>query len=338
MICASIDHTVNLTVVPDTGLWSGTGVNSLGVFTPSNVGAGDHKIYYTYNGLCGNLDSIEIHVDIVHDATIATPDTTVCENDPIVTLLVAETGGTWFINDTTAGNELGGTSFDPSAHSPAVYTLIYLINDPCGDLDTVFVTVNPRKNAAITASKTVYCEDDPSVVFTSAEVGGTWSGNGINSVTGEFDPSTSGTGTFKVYYTLSDPCGAIDSVELTVNPVRDGTINTPSDTMSYCVLDPNPQFTVNEVGGTWNNGSVIQSGLNIEINLDANSGGLGVVTNERIIYTIAGPCGSADTIWVTTTNKLDATITQVGPYCDSDGPVSLNVIDASSAAKSRHHI
>lgn len=321
--CAN-DPAVNLVVVPDSGAWSGPGVNALGVFTPSNVGAGDFEIIYTIDGMCGNADTISIHVDIVHDATIATPDSIMCADDPAVALLVAEAGGTWFINDTTAGNELGGTSFDPNVHGEGTYNLIYVINDPCGDLDTVVMVVNPIQDATITASKTVYCENDQSVIFTAADPGGAWSGNGMNATTGEFNPATSGTGTFNIYYTLSDPCGAIDSVEITVNPVRDGTINTPADTMSFCVLDPNPTFTVNEGGGTWDNAAVIQTGTNIELDLAT----LGLVTNERLIYTIGDPCGDADTIWVTTTNKLDATITQVGPYCDSDDPVTLNVVDA----------
>lgn len=321
--CAN-DPAVTITADPDSGVWSGTGINALGVFTPSNAGPGDHEIRYEISGMCGNFDTMTVHVDIVHDATIATLDDTLCANDPAVALTTAELGGTWYINDTTAGNELGGTSFDPAVHGEGTYNLIYVINDPCGDLDTVVMIVDPTRDATITASKTEFCANDPAVTFTGAEAGGVWSGNGMNAATGEFDPSTSGTGTFFIYYTLADPCGDIDSVEITVNPVKDATINTPADTMSYCVLDPNPTFTVAEAGGTWNNGAVTQTGTDIEIDLAT----LGIVTDEMLIYTLVDPCGDKDTIWVSTTNQLDATITQVGPYCDSDNPVTLSVVDA----------
>jgi gliding motility-associated-like protein len=480
------DPAVNLVVVPDSGAWSGTGVNALGLFTPSNVGGGDHEIIYTISGMCGNADTIEIHVDIVHDASIATPDSTMCETDPAITLLVAELGGTWFLNDTSAGNELGGTSFDPTVQGVGVHDLIYVVNDPCGDLDTVVMTVTLNKDASIQTADSTVCANDPAVVLTTVETGGVWFvndttvgnelggtsfdpvvygdgtydliyvlsgscgdidtvvvtvisnkdatiqtpdssvcasdpaivltttetggvwfvndttvgnelggssfdpivyGSGtydliyvisnpcgdidtivvtvipdkdatiqtpdssvcandpavvlttvetggvwfVNDTTAgnelggsSFDPAAQGAGTYELIYVLNGVCGDLDTVEVIVNPLRDGTINTPADTMSYCVLDPNPTFTVNEAGGTWDNGSVNQTGVNIEIDLDA----LGLVVNQRMIYTVADPCGASDTIWVTTTNTLDATITQVGPYCDSDGPVTLNVVDA----------
>lgn len=321
--CAN-DPVVALTVAPDSGVWSGTGVNALGVFNPSNAGAGDHEIRYDIFGMCGAYDTMTIHVDIVHDATIATPSDTMCEDDPAIALNVAEAGGTWYIDVVGAGNELGGTSFDPAVHGIGEFELIYVIGDPCGDMDTILMKVDPTKDATITALKTEYCENDAKETFTAAQAGGTWSGNGMNAATGEFDPATSGTGTFWIKYTLVDPCGDVDSVEITVNAVKDATINTPNDTMSYCVLDPNPTFTVSEDGGTWNNAAVNQVGTNIEIDLAT----LGVVANEMLIYTQADPCGDKDTIWVTTTNQLDATITQVGPYCDSDDPVKLTVADA----------
>ena len=47
-----------------------------------------------------------------------------------------------------------------------------------------------------------------------------------------------------------------------------------------------------------------------------------------IIYTIAGACGDADTVSVIVTSQLDASITPVGPFCESDAPTTLTAADA----------
>ncbi len=49
------------------------------------------------------------------------------------------------------------------------------------------------------------CESDAPVMLIPATTGGTWSGNGVNPTTGEFDPSAAGPGTHTITYTL--PCG-----------------------------------------------------------------------------------------------------------------------------------
>ena len=328
--CAN-DPAVTLEIIPlsaDSGVWSGD-ADALGEFTPSNSGAGDHIINYTIGGQCGNDTTLTIHVDAVKNATIATPDSTICQSDPPIALLTGDLSGTWFVNDTTsgAGNELGGTSFDPAVHGAGEFNLIYYLADPCGDLDTVLVTVIPDKDATITSAHIDYCAVDTVFNLTSTNSGGVWfktdtmSGSELGGIT--LNP-TDHSGTFKLYYYISEMCGHVDSMNVTINPLKDATINSVKDTIPLCVLDANPTFSVIEAGGTWNNNTaVIQTGIQIEIDLAT----LGIVTNEMLIYTQSGPCGDKDTIWVTTTNKLDATITQVGPYCDSDPQVTLNVAD-----------
>lgn len=326
--CAN-DPSVNLVITPasaDTGVWAGE-VDALGAFNPSNAGAGDHDVFYYIYGQCGNGDTISIHVDAVKDATIATPDSIVCESEPAINLTTGDLSGTWYVNDTLNGSELGGTAFDPSTYGPGVYDLIYHLSDPCGDLDTIEITVLPNADATVFNGDTALCKDESAFTLNTLNTGGTWfKGDtlaGSELGTASLDPANHD-GVFNLYYYFSGRCGDVDSLEVTINPLKDATINTAADSMSYCILDPNPTFTVNEAGGTWNNAAVNQNGTNIEIDLAA----LGIVNDEMLIYTQADPCGDMDTIWVTTTNQLDATITQVGPFCDDADSVKLQVVDA----------
>ena len=329
--CAN-DPAVNLTIIPasgDTGVWSGE-ADALGRFTPSNSGAGDHDIFYTIDGQCGNDTTIQIHVDAVKDATIATPDTTICKSDPAVALTTGDLTGIWYVNDTVSGvgNELGGTSFDPASYPAGVYDLIYHLSDPCGDLDTVVITVNPDLDASITSGNIDYCNVDTVFNLTTTNPGGVWYKNDTlagSELGGTTLNPTDHTGAFKIYYYMPGMCGDVDSIDVNINPLKDATINTPEDTMSLCVLDPNPTFTVADNTGTWNNPAVSLNGAG-EMEIDLAS--MGIVVNEMLIYSVANPCGDKDTIWVTTTNQLDATITPVGPFCDDADSVRLSVIDA----------
>lgn len=328
--CAN-DDAINLAITPaaaDSGIWFGAS-DALGKFTPSNEGAGDHRVYYAITGQCGNIDSVDIHVDAVKDATIATPDSVVCANEPDITLLTGDLTGTWFVNDTMPGSELGSALFSVATYGAGVYELIYSLPEPCGDLDTVEITVVEIQVATVTNGDTTMCKNENEFILKTFNSGGVWYkgdtllGSELGTTT--LDPSEHD-GTFKLYYYMSGMCGDVDSIEVTINPLKDATIIMPGDvdTVSLCVLDLNPVYAVNEGGGTWDNSAVTLTGTDFEIDLAT----LGIVVNERLIYTQAGPCGDKDTIWVTTTNQLDATITQVGPYCDKDPKVILSIVDA----------
>jgi len=54
------DIPTNLIAADPGGIWTGTGVNATGLFTPSSAGAGTHQIIYTITGNCGDADTIDI--------------------------------------------------------------------------------------------------------------------------------------------------------------------------------------------------------------------------------------------------------------------------------------
>lgn len=61
------------------------------------------------------------------------------------------------------------------------------------------------------------CETNGQILLTAAYGGGTWSGNGIvDNVAGLFDPALAGVGTHTVSYSVSDPCVAPGTIDITV--------------------------------------------------------------------------------------------------------------------------
>ena len=157
-------------------------------------------------------------------------------------------------------------------------------------------------DASICAPTTI-CNSSVPITLQGATAGGTWSGVGVNAVTGVFDPAVSGAGTFPITYTLA--CGS-DVVNITVNVCA---------TLALC-QGAGLSCTVSGGTGpyTWQSG---------------------VITNPCVAgvgfcgppFTVAGP---AVTTW--TTFATGTTVTLPGTYpihvTDSNG----NVITLANAA------
>ena len=62
---------VQLTSAQAGGTWTGTGANATGLFNPTITGIGTHTITYTFGGLCGDSQTVDITVTNL-DYTIAT--------------------------------------------------------------------------------------------------------------------------------------------------------------------------------------------------------------------------------------------------------------------------
>ncbi|HOY31351.1 MAG TPA: gliding motility-associated C-terminal domain-containing protein [Bacteroidales bacterium] len=89
-----------------------------------------------------------------------------------------------------------------------------------------------------------FCQTDAAVTLVTETSGGSWSGPGVDPVTGVFDPSAAGPGTHTITYTL--PCGS-SSINITVNNCM----------ALYVCQEPNGDLSVS--GGfapyTWQTGS-----------------------------------------------------------------------------------
>ena len=127
--------------LPGTGIFSGTGVSSTGLFNPAVAGSGVHTIRYTFNADNGCSKFIEQTINVFEIPTAdAGPDRVVLEGG-FVTLVGAGTGPNlsylW-----TPATGLNNPAIAKPASSPTddiTYTFRVTTSDGCTDTDQVFV-------------------------------------------------------------------------------------------------------------------------------------------------------------------------------------------------------
>ena len=310
--CVS-DPIVNLVTSSPGGTWSGTGITNTatGTFDPNTAGVGTHQIIYTDSGACAGADTIDIIVNLTADATI-NPAGPFCTADAAVNLTSINPGGVW--SGTGITNPATGT-FDPMTAGPGTHTITYGIAGSCGDTQTVNIVVGLTVDATITQVGP-FCENDPSLLLTSVDPGGTWSGTGItNTTNGTFDPMTAGAGTHTITYAIGGNCGDTQTVNITVIHSEDATI-TPAG--PFCINDAAYNLTAVDPNGVWSGNGITNPALGT---FDPGAAGVGTHT---ITYTIAGACGDTKTTTIVVTPLDDPTITQVGPFCVSEPQLILN--------------
>ena len=316
------DPSVNLTAVDPGGTWSGTGITNAtaGTFDPATAGVGTHTI--TYSLTCGSSDTEDIVVNPLDDASFSYAQGTYCltDTDPMPTI-TGLAGGTFSIDNSGSINSSTGV-IDLDASGSGSYVVTYTTNGNCPNTATFNITITTGADATISAAGP-FCETDPSVNLTAVDGGGTWSGTGITDATaGTFDPATAGAGMHTITYEITGSCGDIDTEDITVNPSDDASFSYSQG--SYCLSDPNPTPTVTGLtGGTFtiDNGGIINAGTG---EIDIAGSGAGSYT---ITYTTNGPCPETATFSVTLTTGADATISTVGPFCETDPSVNLTAVD-----------
>jgi gliding motility-associated-like protein len=310
------DASYTLTAFDAGGTWGGTGITDIvnGIFDPATAGAGTYTITYTIGGSCGDVQTTSITVNPDMNATI-TPAGPFCTNDPALTLSAVDGGGTW------GGTGITNTSlgiFDPSIAGAGTHTITYSITGMCGDTQTITIIVADDMDATITPQADV-CEMDANLFFIAADPGGTWTGNGIiNASTGEFDPSSAGVGTHTITYTISGNCGDIQTTTINVLNNADATITQVGP---YCIGNSPVTLTAVDLGGTWSG-----TGITDPVNGIFDPAVAGVGTHA-ITYTITGQCGDFRTIFIDVVANFDATITQVGPFCEDASTVDLVTVN-----------
>lgn len=155
-------------------------------------------------------------------------DLILCDQPVSTTLNGSPAGGIW----TGSVNVTAGGVFTPNGTENS--TLIYTYVDPvtsCENMDSMVISVSPPIVPTVDPTF-VICENAPIVNLTVAlnatPAGGIWSGVGV--INPDFNPSTSGVGTFTVSYTYgSGTCETIVTSDITVNPQP--TISVNSETI-----------------------------------------------------------------------------------------------------------
>ena len=309
------DSPYTLNAVSLGGVWSGSGIvdTLLGIFDPSVAFAGSHEVIYTINGACGSADTVFI---TVNDNVYAGSDSAlnICITDPAIDLTTlvapADPGGVWIPILAS-----GGGILDPLVDLSTVYQ--YIISGPgacLNDTASVDVLISPLADASISFSGP-FCPSDSPFNLSAAAPGGIWSGTGIvDALMGTFDPAIAGVGIHTISYTISGSCGSFDTELIIVNPEIDPTINPQTD---LCLSDGALVLSAINPGGLWSGNGIVNP---VTGSFDPSLFG---PNNYAVIYTIAGFCPTADTLFFNVLPDLLPVISPVIAYCEDDQMDSL---------------
>jgi uncharacterized protein (TIGR02145 family) len=212
---------------PPGGTYGGTAVLS-GLFYPATAGVGSHLISYSYTDINGCKDTV--YQTITVTPLPGTPGTiagtvSVCQGASNVAYTVPPIADAvtyvWSVSPPSAGT-ITGSSTAGTMNYAANFTgnaIIFVkgVNN-CGDGPSSLgfsVTINPNPVVTYTL-----CYD--SITRTNAKpiqlkggipLGGTYSGVGVNSVTGIFNPAAAGIGTRTITYNYSNSYGCSGSTQ-----------------------------------------------------------------------------------------------------------------------------
>jgi PKD repeat protein len=245
--CLNSENT-NLSATPLGGTWTGIGIVSNGVFSPSAAGQGTYVLTYTYIDPVTNCSSFDIVSATVH--TIPTVnagnDLLIC-NQPIAEVLSATpTGGSW------SGTGITNPSGEFTPNGIGNFEIVYSFTDgnSCTNKDTIQIEVADPQISDAGADLSV-CIDAANVQLTGSPSPGTWSGIGVTS-SGIFDPFTANN--FELVYSIgSGTCLNRDTLILTVNPLP--IVNAQAD-FEICLNEASVNLTANPINGIWSGNGV----------------------------------------------------------------------------------
>ncbi|MCK9322147.1 MAG: hypothetical protein M0P32_09120, partial [Bacteroidales bacterium] len=312
----------NLVAADPGGVWSGTGITNAtnGTFDPTVAGPGLHTITYSItNGTCSDTDVVIIDVSADPDPAISGAGP-FCSDEAAINLTSVTSGGVWTgIGITDPAN---GT-FDPAIAGEGDHLITYNISiGICSNSSSITIHVDAEVDATITPVASL-CQYDPATNLTSASAGGVWSGSGITDVNnGTFNPTVAGVGTVNITYSIVNGlCSDSDNIDIEIFAAPDATITDPGE---FCSDDPSINLTAATLGGVWS-GSGITDVNNGTFDPSVANDGANIIT-----YTISNAnCTSVGSVTINVYDAaVDGTITSTGPYCISDGQITLNAVSA----------
>ncbi|MBX2889604.1 MAG: HYR domain-containing protein [Saprospiraceae bacterium] len=308
---------------PDGGTYSGDGVVA-GNFNAALAGAGAKTITYTYtdgNG-CTNFCDFTITVKPLPVVTCPNEAIDVCVDDEAIglTSLVSPAGGTF------EGPGVTGTNFNPADAGVGSHTITYTYTDDdtdCTNSCSFTIDVNALPLVTCPAAQDV-CIDVPAFLLTGGTpAGGTYSGDGVDSDTGEFDPEEAGLGTHTLTYTYQDDNGCENSCTFDITVIEAPVATCP--TVDAVCLNEAPFLLAGGLptGGTYS-GPGVSGGI-----FTASTAGVGLHT---ITYTVTVAGCTDDCTFDIQVNGIPA-VTFTGPgTCLSLDGASVDLTALASPA------
>jgi gliding motility-associated-like protein len=316
--CNSIPNINSFNVV-----WSPTTyLQNLNSFNPISVPPGDtlYTVEITNSLGCSTTDTVAVNYNSSSFQPTLLSDSTFCSNSPIDTLQALPSGGTW------AGAFISPEGyFNPAAAGIGIFPVTYYVGSgtACADSLTVNLVVGTPLNTTITPpAQTTYCSTDPAITLTAATAGGTWSGPGVNSSTGEFNPSLAGAGNHIITYSITVPC--LSSSSITINVIA-GPVFSIQALSAYCITSPPIDLGYAPLGASelWSGPGITNTATGI---FNPAVAGIGSHSISLTIENAAG-CAATQTTIINVVTPPDPSISiSTNQFCVNDGPVQISAV------------
>lgn len=301
---------------PSGGIWTGPGVTSGGVFTPS--AAGTIILTYSVTTPTGCSGSSTRTINVVSPGTInAGPDQTACVGSPSFTLNAPTNGGTW----SGSPHVTSGGVFTPSAIG--TFTLTYSLTiGTCNATDQIVVyviplpSVNAGLDQSVCTGQTVQL--NASAVSTNGPVTlYTWSGGAVsNPLITNPTAVPSSTTIYQVTAVDNLGCSNQDQVTVyvgslpTVNAGADETICHGTGTLALTGQSPS--------GGVWSGTGVTPGGA-----FTSPAPGAYTLTYT---FTNSNGCSASDTRVITTISATGINAGNDHGVCLNSGALQLSAV------------
>lgn len=309
---------VPISVQPNGGTLSGNGITG-NVFSPSQAGAGQHQVTYTFidTNQCSDTITRTVTVHALPVVSFAGLNPQYCMNEPAALLIPQPAGGVF-----SGAGINNGNMFEPRLAGPGSFPIIYTYRNQyqCQNADTQIVTVFSLTQVNLSGLSPQYCIDASPTTLNGQPTGGVFSGNGVSG--NNFIPSLADTGNHWIYYSFTDSnnCTSRDSQLVRINSLP--MVHFSGLASDYCIDAAPVALIGNQAAG-------IFSGMGMAGNrfIPASAG----IGTHQITYshTDANGCFNADT-QITTIHPLP-TVAFSGldtSYCSDAPPVTLIGIPA----------
>jgi gliding motility-associated-like protein len=328
-VCNTPTETTLIGFSPNGGTWTGNGVTSDGIFTPTGVGNFDLTYTFTDANGCINSDIVTAAVTDP-DNVQAGIDQEVCQNSPDVQLVGSPTGGTWIVSTYLTNTGL----FSPTTVGD--YSLKYTVGTgTCAVVDSLIISV--LELPLVAGSDVTICAQDSIEISVTGSLGAgnysyTWSPTdnlilSIDSVIQAFPVITT---TYTVTVTDENTCTGSTDIVVNVNQLP--IVEAGAD-FTVC-FTPIPTLLSGEspLGGTWfgngvTNGEFVPPAAGTEtIYYTYTEASTGCINLDSILVTANNPAivnaGNDTSICVTYDPFLITGNTPLGGVWTGDSQVS----------------
>lgn len=151
---------------------------------------------------CVNTDTINVGINNLPTATVSS-NKVICQNDSVE--LVAS-GGLYYY--WSSGQSSSTIKVSPGFTSTFMVTVADV--NGCFDIDSVDVTVNPLPSVSLFPFSQLCDNGNLTTLTGGSPIGGVYSGPFVSG--NKFNPKSSGAGTFKLFYSLTNSFGCSDSI------------------------------------------------------------------------------------------------------------------------------